>query len=80
MGAPGVDEVRWLKPVRPGDRVTLRRTVLETRASRSRPDMGFVKLQFEMLNQSGDVAMTMVTPMMISKRQAATAASASAQS
>jgi acyl dehydratase len=76
MGAPGVDEVRWLRPVRPGDRLTLRRTVLETRTSKSRPDMGFVKLQFEMLNQSGDVVMTLVTPMMISRRSPATAAAA----
>ena len=76
MGAPGVDEVRWLRPVRPGDQLTLRRTVLETRTSKSRPDMGFVKLQFEMLNQSGDVVMTLVTPMMISRRSPATAAAA----
>jgi acyl dehydratase len=80
MGAPGVDEVRWTRPVRPGDRLTLRRTVLDTRASKSRPDMGFVKLQFEMLNQSGDVVMTLVTPMMIKRRETALAEAAAAQS
>ena len=42
MGANAVEEVQWLKPVRPGDALTLRVTVLETRASQSRPEMGFV--------------------------------------
>ena len=51
MGAPGVDEVRWLKPVRPGDELSLRATVLETRASKSRPDMGFVRFLFEVFNE-----------------------------
>ena len=51
MGAPGVDEVRWLKPLRPGTRVRVRATVLETRASKSRPDVGFVKCLFEMLDE-----------------------------
>ena len=51
MGAPGVDEVKWLEPVRPGDRLKLRATVLETRASKSRPEMGFVSFLYEMLNQ-----------------------------
>ena len=46
MGAPGVDEVRWLAPIRPGDELTLRATVLDTRTSRSRPDMGFVRFSF----------------------------------
>src|SRR5262245_42759020 len=61
MGAPGVDEVRWLIPIRPGDELTLRATVLETRASRSRTDMGFVKFLFELINQSGAKAMTLTT-------------------
>ena len=54
MGAPGVEEVRWLKPVRPGDSLSLRQTVLETKASRSRPEMGLVHLRTEMLNQDGE--------------------------
>ena len=49
MGAPGVDEVRWLMPIRPGDELTLRATVLETRASRSRPDMGLVRFSFDLV-------------------------------
>src|SRR5262245_30996305 len=53
MGAPGVDEVRWLVPIRPGDDLTLRATVLDVRASKSRPDMGFVRFAFELTNATG---------------------------
>lgn len=69
-GSPGVEEVRWLKPVRPGDSLTLRRTVVETRQSRSRPEAGFVKFRFELLNQTGEVVMTLVTSLMIGVRGA----------
>jgi acyl dehydratase len=59
MGSPGVEQVRWLKPVRPGDALRLRWTVLETRPSRSRPEMGAVQSQWEVLNQQDDLVMTM---------------------
>jgi acyl dehydratase len=68
MGAPGVDEVKWLLPIRPGDALTLRATVLETRASNSRPDMGFVRFMFELLNQASERAMTLTTSLMMSRR------------
>src|ERR1700730_4020757 len=68
MGSPGVDEVRWLSPVRPGDRLTARRTVLQTRVSRSRPEMGLVTFLFEVRNQSGDVVMELTSPLMIGRR------------
>ena len=68
MGAPGVEEVRWLIPIRPGDALTLRATVVETRASSSRPDMGFVRFMFELLNQTGEQAMTLTTSLMIGRR------------
>jgi acyl dehydratase len=68
MGSPGVDEVRWLRPVRPGDSLTVRSTVLETRPSGSRPGMGFIKFRHEMLNRSGDCVMTLVSSMMIARR------------
>src|SRR5215831_16721213 len=45
MGSPGVEEVRWLRPVRPGDSLTVRSTELETRPSASRPGMGFIKFR-----------------------------------
>jgi acyl dehydratase len=75
MGAPGVDEVKWLRPVRPGDALTLRRTVRDTRVSASRPEMGFVRFLYELINQRGEVAMTLTTPAMLSRRAPAAAAS-----
>lgn len=58
LGSPGVDNVRWLKPVRPGDTIRAQRTVLETRASQSRPEMGLVKHRWEVFNQDHDLVMT----------------------
>jgi acyl dehydratase len=68
MGAGGVEEVRWLRPVRAGDRLTLRVTVLEARVSQSRPDMGIVRISYEMMNAHGECVMTMVTPAMFGRR------------
>jgi acyl dehydratase len=59
LGSPGVDNVRWLKPVRPGDRIRAQRTVLESRASSSRPNMGVVKTRWEVFNHKGELVMTM---------------------
>ena len=59
MGSPGVDEVRWVKPVRPGDTLRLKSTVLETRASTSHPDMGTVRSRSEVYNQHGELVMHM---------------------
>ncbi len=57
MGSPGVDNVRWVKPVRPGDTLRLRWTVLESKPSRSRPEMGAVQSKWEILNQQDEVVM-----------------------
>ena len=57
IGSPGVDEVRWLKPVRPDDVLTLRRTVLEARPLNSRPEWGLVRFRFELVNQTGETVM-----------------------
>jgi acyl dehydratase len=70
MGAPGVDEVRWLGPLRPNTQVRVRATVLETRLSRSRPDFGFVKCLFEMLDEHDKVLTTLTSPLMIKRRAA----------
>ena len=59
LGSPGVDELRWVKPVRPGDTLHLKSTVLETRASASRPDMGTVRSRSEIYNQHGELVMHM---------------------
>jgi len=71
MGAPGVDEVKWLKPVRPDDELRLRATVLDARASKSRPDMGLVRFGFELFNAAGEKVMTLTTSLMMGRRQAA---------
>ena len=57
LGAAGVDELRWPKPVRPGDTLHIRATVLEARRSRSKPDRGIVKTLMELTNQDGDLVM-----------------------
>ena len=58
-GAPGVDEIRWLKPVRPGDRLRARRTTLSARVSQSRPQIGILGFGYELINQNGEVVLTM---------------------
>ncbi len=68
MGSPGVEEARWLAPLRPGDRVRVRATVLDTRPSASRPIIGFVKFRLEMLNQDDALLMTLLTTLMIERR------------
>lgn len=70
MGANAVEEVQWLKPVRPGDALTLRVTVLETRASKSRPEIGFVTTLMEMVNQDGTIVMALKAPLIFGTRQA----------
>ena len=55
VGSPGLDNLRWLKPVRPGDTLRGRFTVLEAKLSRSRPEWGIVRSRGEMLNQADEV-------------------------
>ena len=62
MGAPGIEEVKWLRPVRPGDTLSVRRTVLDRRESRSRPEIGLVRLLTEVLNQTGSKALIVGHP------------------
>ena len=71
LGSPGVDELRWLKPVRPGDRLRVR--VQETVPSRSRPDRGMVRLLIEVLNQHAEVVMTTRGMLLFRRRPAAPA-------
>ena len=73
LGAPGVDEVRWLKPVRPGDRLRMESTVTAVRASRSRPDRGIVSFAFTMLNQDQVVVMQQRNSIMFGRRTGAAA-------
>ncbi|MGH6684344.1 MAG: MaoC family dehydratase [Pseudolabrys sp.] len=69
MGAPGVDEVRWLKPLRPGTHIRIRSTVLDTRASGSRPEMGLVKFLFEVLDETDAILTTLSTTLMLGRRR-----------
>jgi acyl dehydratase len=59
LGSPGVDELRWEKPVYPGDVLSIRVTILETRLSQSRPDRGILRSFVEVLNQKREVAMSL---------------------
>jgi len=68
LGSPGIDELRWLKPVRPGDVLHIRVTVLDATASRSRSDQGVVRTLVEVLNQDRDVVMSL-KPMNIFRRR-----------
>ena len=70
MGSPGIDEVRWIVPVRPGDRIRVRITVLSVVPSRSKPDRGIVHSLTEVLNQKDQVVMTMKGMGMIRRRPA----------
>jgi acyl dehydratase len=59
MGSPGIEELRWLAPVRPGDTLHARLTVLEATPSERRPDRGTIRSRAEMMNQDGVTVMTM---------------------
>ena len=59
VGSPGIDNLKWLKPVRPGDTIRAQRTTLETRVSKSKPDIGIVNNLWEVFNQDGEMVMSM---------------------
>lgn len=59
LASPGADEIRWLKPVYPGDVLNARLTVVESTPSRSRPEMGIVRFKWEMLNQADERVLTL---------------------
>ena len=59
MGSPGVDELRWLRPVRPGDRLRVRVTIVDVRVSQSKADRGVITLGQQVINQAGEVVMSL---------------------
>jgi acyl dehydratase len=69
MGSPGVDTLKWLRPVRPGDTLSGRSIVLEIRASKSKPDRGFIKFRHEVMNERGEQVMMLENPVMVQRRQ-----------
>jgi acyl dehydratase len=73
LGSPGVSELRWLAPFRPGDDLTIDVEIVEARVSRSRPDTGIVTIKCRARNAAGHVLAEMVSPIIV-KRRAALAA------
>lgn len=70
LGSPGIDELRWLKPVRPGDTLSGRMTVIERIPSRSKPDRGMVRSLMELRNQHGEVVLTVKGLSLLGRRPA----------
>ncbi|HRH85506.1 MAG TPA: MaoC family dehydratase [Rubrivivax sp.] len=68
MGSPGIDELRWLKPVRPGDRLRAAVEVVAVKASQSKPDRGVVTVRQELINQHAERMLTLVGRGMYQRR------------
>ena len=70
LGSPGIDELRWLKPVYPGDRLTVRGTILDKTPSRSKPDLGSFRAQNSVINQDGIEVLRFISIVLIRRRPA----------
>jgi acyl dehydratase len=68
LGSPGIDELRWKKPVFPGDTLQVRGRILEKTPSRSRPDMGSFRTETTVTNQEDEVVMTFISIVLIRRR------------
>jgi acyl dehydratase len=68
MGSPGVESLKWLRPVRPGDTLSGRSIVVEIRPSKSKPDRGVLRLRHEVMNARGEMVMLAENPIMLSRR------------
>ena len=71
LGSPGIDELRWLKPVYPGDTLHVHATIVEARPSRSKPEIGSFRSATTVSNQSGEKVMTFTSIVLIRRRPAA---------
>ena len=69
LASPGIDELRWPAPVRPGDQLRLRTTIVEARLSRSRPDRGLVRTQGELLNSGDQIVLSLVAMNLLGRRE-----------
>jgi acyl dehydratase len=74
LGSPGLDNLKWLKPVYPGDVLSLKHTILESRALRKRPDTGLVRSRWDVTNQKGEPVLQMEGYGFFRRREAATPA------
>jgi acyl dehydratase len=70
MGSPGLDEIRWFMPVRPGDTLYGRASIEDKRESASKPDRGIVKMKYWIENQKGETVMSFFGTQMVLKRPA----------
>jgi acyl dehydratase len=68
MGSPGIDELRWLKPVRPGDRLRASAEIVDVKASTSKPDRGVITVRQELINQLGERVLSMTGRGMYQRR------------
>ncbi|MFC4272845.1 acyl dehydratase [Sneathiella chungangensis] len=68
LGSPGFDNLRWIRPVRPGDRLRYESTVIEKRNSVSRPDMGIIKADVKLFNQNDEVVLNFTSIGMVQTR------------
>jgi acyl dehydratase len=73
LGSPGLDEIRWRLPVRPGDTLQVVVEVVAARPSASKPDRGIATLRYEMRNQHGEVVLTMRGHQILRRRPTASA-------
>jgi acyl dehydratase len=69
LGSPGIETLKWRKPVRAGDTLTAKATVIETRRSKSRPEMGIVRFRSEVENQAGEIVMWLENPILFGCRE-----------
>lgn len=72
LGSPGLDNLKWLRPVHPGDTLRLQHRITESRPMRSRPDIGLIRTTWEMFNQHGDKVLHMEGWGMFRRRRPAT--------
>jgi len=70
LGSPGIDELRWLKPVYPGDRLSVRGTILDKTPSRSKPGLGSMRTRTTVTNQDGVDVMRYTSIVLIKRRPA----------
>ena len=68
MGSPGVDELRWYRPVRPGDTLRMVAEVIESRPSRSKPDRGIIRMRQSAVNQDGEEVASMIGMLLLRRR------------
>lgn len=74
LASPGVDDIRWPHPLRPGDTLKIRLTILETRLSRSKPDRGIVRTRVEAINQTDELVLSMTVVSILGRRPGCSAA------